>query len=466
MKDQSISAPRTIPWRLLTTLAVTSLLSFTPVLRAADSSYVAHEWGTFTSIQGSDGVLLDWNGSATDDLPEFVYNWSRPGLRRWFDLGPAKGGLYGLQRMETPVIYFYPEKPMSVDVTVDFPKGRITEWFPQARDIGPSTYVPNPILTALDSSAIRVGLHSNPTLAARIGDKPITNSVIRWSGFNLVPAKSKPELIRQLPVAQKASHYFAARVTESAFVRVDSMERTNSAPDVEKFLFYRGVGTFQTPLKVTISDQKQITLANTGGATLRHLFALKVHGDRASFTPLGNLGPSQIREPRVDLAQQGGPLTETAAQLSKQMADALESEGLYRAEAEAMVGTWRDAWFEEQGVRILYVLPRVWTDQILPITLDPQPRELVRVMVGRSELITPGMEAQVRECVTRFRQSDPGAKHAAVRGLQAMKLGRFATAAVRFVAGRMKDQAFSKAASDLIQAAAAPQPASATLSSL
>src|SRR5213593_2098041 len=41
---------------------------------AGDNRLVVHEWGTFTSIAGKDGVALEWrplNGST--DLPKFVY---------------------------------------------------------------------------------------------------------------------------------------------------------------------------------------------------------------------------------------------------------------------------------------------------------------------------------------------------------------------------------------------------------
>ena len=57
-----------------------------------------------------------------------------------------------------------------------------------------------------------------------------------------------------------------------------------------------------------------------------------------------------------------------------------------------MVNTWKDSWFAEDGVRVLYVLPRAWTDRTLPLKLDPAPRELVRVMVGRAEVLAPALE--------------------------------------------------------------------------
>src|SRR5687768_4370340 len=66
--------------------------------------------------------------------------------------------------------------------------------------------------------------------------------------------------------------------------------------------------------------------------------------------------------------------------------EALVSEGLYEREATAMVKTWEDSWFGEQGLRVLYVLPRAWTDRTLPLSIEPKPKEIVRVMVGRAEM--------------------------------------------------------------------------------
>src|SRR5882724_2557808 len=45
-------------------------------------NYTAHEWGTFTSVQGGDGVLLDWRPLETSRLPQFVYDWKNPGMGR------------------------------------------------------------------------------------------------------------------------------------------------------------------------------------------------------------------------------------------------------------------------------------------------------------------------------------------------------------------------------------------------
>src|SRR3989441_8742260 len=88
--------------------------------------FVAHEWGTFTSVQGGDGVLLDWRPLESSRLPKFVYDWQNPGLNRRAagNLAFGKIGMLTLQRMETPVIYFYAEEKQAVDVAVKFPQGR------------------------------------------------------------------------------------------------------------------------------------------------------------------------------------------------------------------------------------------------------------------------------------------------------------------------------------------------------
>src|SRR5215203_3622624 len=48
----------------------------------AKDEFVAHEWGTFTSVQGADGVQIQWTPSIKTDLPEFVY--SRDGANGGF----------------------------------------------------------------------------------------------------------------------------------------------------------------------------------------------------------------------------------------------------------------------------------------------------------------------------------------------------------------------------------------------
>src|SRR6058998_1129444 len=71
-----------------------------------ENRLIVHEWGTFTSIAGKEGVAVDWHPlNGPSDLPKFVYD----------DLMAEAGFRHGrtkcdasLIRMETPVVYFYP----------------------------------------------------------------------------------------------------------------------------------------------------------------------------------------------------------------------------------------------------------------------------------------------------------------------------------------------------------------------
>ena len=53
----------------------------------------------------------------------------------------------------------------------------------------------------------------------------------------------------------------------------------------------------------------------------------------------------------------------------------------------AMVKTWADSWFSEEGTRIFYMVPRETTDKVQPLTISPTPDETIRGLVGRIEVI-------------------------------------------------------------------------------
>jgi hypothetical protein len=384
---------------------------------------VVHEWGTFTSIQGSDGVLLEWRPLQSSQLPRFVHDWKKPGLNRMAAAASpfTKSVLMTLQRMETPVVYFYSEKEQTVDLSVDFPKGTITEWYPQVREIGPS-YVPvSPQVASMDNTLHKMGIPGTFTLASYVGEKAITKSTARWAHLEIMPAKKHPEMASRMLSDSAGSHYFAARETDAAYVRSASLSKTNPAPENEKFLFYRGAGSFATPLVAAVTNNA-VVLRNQGKEPLKHLFVLSAHEHEASFVYVDQLAPGESRT--VPLQEVGLPLDRTSAEISKAMEDALVKEGLFQREARAMVNTWNNSWFDEEGVRVLYLLPRNWTDATLPMTVSPQPKNIVRVMVGRAELITPATENQLASELVKASQGDAPAREEAQAMLR--KLGRFA----------------------------------------
>lgn len=379
--------------RLLTALWLTIL-----GVSAAEtkSDLVVHEWGTFTSVQGGDGVLLPWQPFLTPDLPKFVYEWQRPGFGHQSPMLFLKGGIRSLQRMETPVIYFYTDRELTADVTVNFPSGFITEWYPQAQQVGSS--------------------NRNPSF---------TNSMIGWRNLRLLPTTS-PGLAAQLPTDNSDNHYFAARETDSAFVRVATGGTNGSTPELEKLLFYRGTGNFATPLRVTVTEAGALSVANTGAQPLAGLFLIEMRNGAGRWTELGKLSPGQSKHGQELVALEKLKLVslETfSKQLGNRLEKALVQAGLYPREATAMVKTWSKSWFAEDGVRVLYILPREWTDATLPITLTPQPQKLERVMVGRAEIIPPTLQ---KELAVLISQTQSGVSSASNQlQVVAKKLGRF-----------------------------------------
>jgi len=392
-------------------------------VNASSPNLTVHEWGTFTSVQGGDGAQLAWFADKASDLPRFVYDWSKPGLNRPRPTRyyTSKIGTLARQRMETPVIYFYSDHKLTADVTVKFPSGLITEWFPQAAQIGP----------AVSHADLEAGKPISPAVHYE--------SLITWSGIEVLPASQNARAAARMPIDAQGGHYFAARETDSAFVRVNNRSATNNADEFDKLLFYRGAGNFLAPLTAMTSADGIVTVTNSGKEALADLFLLQIRGDKAELTHLPKLAPG-ARLGFGRLAAENSTPAEALAtvqhRVSQQMETALINAGLFPREAAAMVKTWSDLWFKEEGVRVLYLLPRSWTDEILPITISPAPRELVRVMVGRAEIIPPATQ----RALTRLKPNTPDKFPETEQELKRFQraLGRFYPAATQLASAPSK----------------------------
>jgi hypothetical protein len=317
--------------------AAVAALSVSPVAQTPPSPVplTVHEWGTFTSIAGADGQAVRWQPQQTpEDLPCFV---ERSGIQ--FKLQIA-----GTVRMETPVIYFYAPRAVDVSVDVAFKQGLITEWYPHAA----VTYGPQ-----------------------------LSNGTISWPMVHVTPGA--PADWRREP---GASHYYTARETAADPVRVGAQP--------EKFLFYRGLGQFQPPIAAVAQPDGGVELRNTAGGPIGDAILFENRRGAMTFTA-HHLTGSTARLPRPDMDDaSAAPLAE--------LARILVAHGLYEAEAQAMVNTWKDSWFEE-GARLLYIPPRADVDAILPLTISPTPSAVERVFVGRMELVTPATLRDVRAAI-------------------------------------------------------------------
>ena len=306
---------------------------------------VVHEWGTFTSIAGDTGEAMPWTPlQGPDDLPCFVER-----FRRF----QGKGFLRGTVRMETPVLYFYSPRETSVDVSVRFPGGLITEWFPRA--------AVSPEVPVADDGLARKGF------AGRA----------KWSDVRVLPRG--PE---DFPTQGKSSHYYLARQTDAAPVEVGG--------DREKFLFYRGVANIPVPITATPAADGSVRVNSRTSAPLGTVILFERRGDRTGFEIRSKAGVT------VDFRR--SPLTRDVGELTAALEASLVGHGLFAREAKAMVDTWRDSWFEE-GTRVFYVLHEADVDAMLPLEIEPRPSHVVRVFVGRMEVITPATRTAVEQAL-------------------------------------------------------------------
>jgi hypothetical protein len=362
-----------------------------PPSRAYDG-LVVHEWGTFTSVRNKDGKALLWRPlSFESDLPEFVYSIDKGRSWKSNDLTyRTKSATPVTVRMETPVIYFYASQQTDARIRVGFP-GFITEWYPQA--------------------------HPN-------------QRGIEWSNVRIFP-----DLRTELPHSLKENHYYAARETDGSILEVANDEKN----EYEKFLFYRGVGNFSLPVSVSLQAD-QVSITNTPLGEPIHAVLFESTNGQIGFTTL-NLDQAEATVDRPRLGRQ-------FAELRQELKTMLVDEGLFEKEADAMLNTWRDSWFEE-GLRLFYIMPRASVETILPLMIEPQPTSIVRVLVGRTELITPDAEKKVSAQLLKLNDPSPSVRTAARKQID--RYGRFVESILTQISSSPSNPKVKAAAQHLLE---------------
>jgi hypothetical protein len=299
-----------------------------------------HEWGTFTAIAGKDGHAVEWAPlTGSTDLPQFVEHISDANF---------KLGLRGTIRMETPVLYFYSPRDVTVSAKVAFSRGLITEWYPHADGVAPG------------------GVQSDSRLS-----QLRTDGSIEWNDVAVSPNQSG-----EFPREAAPNRYYAARETSSTPLSV----KTTAGQQQEKFLFYRGVSASKLPLSASLNPDGKLVVKSLGEDEIPAIILFERRGERVGYRLLGALTNETVVDRPV--------LTGSVDALYGDLEETLVAQGLYLDEAQAMVETWKDSWFEE-GSRLIYIVPRGFIDNVLPLTIDPTPGQIVRVFVGRLEIVTP-----------------------------------------------------------------------------
>lgn len=348
------------------------------------SELIVHEWGTFTTLHGSDGTRIGGLHLEEEPLPSFVYQHGKEASNEVPEpvLQPTYGGKYGYAsdrnqflafndfqvfgegigiknvnvKMETPVLYFYAEKEMDVKVKVDFPRGSISQWYPQ-RTAGET-----------------IEANTNYDFEKDF------NGSISWDAKVLAPNSTKD----LTPNKELESHqWIAPRATTANLVEANG--------EVEKFLFYRGMANFKVPVEVGFNSMDELFMTNTGCDDIPFAFVYeKKQNGETNYWWTGKMGMNDHQT--VDLSTTPD---EANKDMMRQFEDALVQAGLYRDEAKSMLRTWEHSYFQKPGLRVFWIVPEHEVDKLLPLDISPRPAKVKRVFVGRCDVMKPSFEQAI-----------------------------------------------------------------------
>ena len=319
-----------------------------------------HEWGTFTTLSGSDGGTLSGLYYEEEQLPGFVYHHTGFSPDPSVFVNGYRPCKHVTVKMETPVLYFYSEIERDVTVKVDFPNGTISQWYPE-----------------------RSGGETDP-----VGDIDLSiaqTGSIEWDATVL--ALNTTKQFTHQAVIQK---WEEPRQTDANLIE-------NHKGEVEKYLFYRGLANVELPVEVKFGagdGNLELTVSNKGALDIPFIYIYD-HSEshQVRIWGIGPLpaGASKIfTKPTKYYASWEENIDEYPA-----FATALVNAGLTEKEALAMLRTWTSGYFQTMGFKVFWIVPRELTDAVLPIQITPNPDLLERVLVGKSEILTPELEARL-----------------------------------------------------------------------
>jgi hypothetical protein len=367
----------------MTKVAAALLVAAVTAAQAGNDKWVIHEWGTFTSLQDESGNAI--GGINTDDeaLPKFCHRLTDllvvtpTEVPPVFFQGAPRCHPDVTMRLETPVLYFHPPQAAApatgITVKASFRGGWLTEFYPSARADAP-------------------GVKTNSVAFGRL--LPGTIGTLAWENLAVGGRWSGP--------ATDAHVWASPRAVQAAAVRTTDGE-------AEQFLFYRGVGHLDAPLRISRDEQSrelvlrsQLDSGLVGKKPLpiRSLWLVDIQPDgKVAFRDLPPVtldGDAQILARTPGYFNLADYHAGNLEKLQTSLRDALMAEGLFRDEAQALLNTWELSYFKSPGMRVFFMVPRAWTDSYLPLNISV-PAEIDRVMVGRIELVTPEQRAILRQ---------------------------------------------------------------------
>ncbi len=406
---------------------ILALCGFSLLQSQVLSAYDLHEWGTFTTVSGSDGGLLTGLEEEEEHLPAFVH--SHLGMMPssslyypYFDpsqinkpprnhhqisvmldgidekdrvLVPGasfKGmPMANLQnvtvKMETPVIYFYGDDTPKVNIKVGFNGGTISQWYPQRKSgdtpnkIPKGKYPLSPELNKLAGDKEMI-LLLNPIDFGNAA-KPYEGA-IEWDVEILPKSEADPALT-----------FKPAENTTWIYPRVPAANVIKVGNEYEDFLFYRGIGNFELPVTFSVDSAESVHVKNHSKQPVPFAFAFENIGGEFRYKTIGTIAVGAVAKVTEKEWVKPTSLEMQQKEVFQIMHKGLTAQGLSSDEANGMIKTWWKSYFSKPGLRVFWIVPQTDLEKILPLKANPAPANQVRVLVGRADIMRPKLEQKM-----------------------------------------------------------------------
>lgn len=330
---------------------------------------VVHQTGLVSSVVTADGARLPGLHHRLDRLPPFAHRLDSKGV----DADSLKSGTPHLpepatSQLEFAATYFYSNKPRQIDVSVDLPDGYPTDWFPAA-----DTHAPK----SLDTCPC-----SDSELKSR-GLDALADGRLDWT---LQLADTASDRI-DVPSEQLWDHL--RQVPDASLVETSA---SKDSPETERFLGFSSIGTRKPPFSVTFEEDgytDDVTFENHSDVQVGRMLLLDVHQEVGRVLRIQQVPPRDDRTFSPAPKEAPVPIETLAGQTRHHLTAMLEARGLSGQMARSTARAWVSGDLVEPGTRIIYLMPRSWADKLYPMTLQPNPDELVRALVGRVEILEP-----------------------------------------------------------------------------
>ncbi len=335
-------------------------------------SLVIHEWGTFTSFQDENGRAIGGINIDDEPVPAFVHDAAPNSLRQLSDrfADPLQKGWPAADqrvtmRLETPVLYVHPadSTALKLAVRVEFRGGWLTQYFPDA-------------IATIPGHRDPLGHH----VFAPLGADSVGS--LHWPRVEIGGRQVAPP-------DTTAPVWLAPRQVQAAPLTVGN--------EGERFLFYRGIGHLDAPVRVMRDSAGTMTIhAQPEANTIQAYWLVDIRADgQLAYRQIdrgGSQGPYAAGMDHFDDDAYG---PQPRAALRAHLHAAVVAEGrIFADEADALLNTWDASYFRSPGLRVFFLAPRSWTERVLTLTIS-QPAQIERAMIGRIELISPKQRAQL-----------------------------------------------------------------------